>query len=134
MIIESADKKRAVDIGTDDIWISVYSTVLLKLGSTLADIPDAVSFLRTGMCKAERALSTARQINMVRDKLAAIPPQEAVYNYKNRSERAPWDNKISPVITSCANLFTTAEGKDLLFEIVSILCYADIKKVDVVPV
>ena len=133
MIIESTDGKRAVDVGTDEIWTAVYSTVVVNLKSSLAEVPFAVSFLETGECKAEMAQSTARQINMVRDKLSMIPPQEAVYNYKNLSEKAPWGNKISPVITSCANLFTTAEGGDLLFELVSLLCYADIKRVDVLP-
>lgn len=41
----------------------------------------------------------------------------------------PWKGKLSPVITACANLYTTADGKDLLLEVVCILSYAQIKKV-----
>lgn len=133
MIIECADGRRAVDIGKDEIWNSVYSTVFVKLASFLPEVPFGFSFLKSGKCKAENALVTARQINMIRDKLSLVAPQDAVYDYNNPSLKAPWYDNISPVITSCANLYTTAEGGDLLFELVSLLCYADIKKEDVYP-
>lgn len=38
---------------------------------------------------------------------------------------------MSPVITSCANLYTTKDGRDLLFEIVSILCYGYYSNTDI---
>lgn len=43
----------------------------------------------------------------------------------------PWKGRLSNVITSCANLYTTADGKDLLYEVVSILCYAEVAAVSV---
>ena len=59
----------------------------------------------------------------MRDKLSNYPPEELVYDINDRSKHAPWEGNISPVVTSCANFYTTADGKDLLFEIVSILTY-----------
>lgn len=133
MIIETSDKKRAVDIGKDEIWHSLYSTVIVRLKNNTNLFPCGVKFLETAFCKAEEAEITARQINMIRDSLSQFPPSEAIYDYNNPGLKAPWANAISPVITSCANLYTTADGRDLLFEIVSILCYASVKGVDVQP-
>ena len=44
---------------------------------------------------------------------------------------APWSNYLSGIVTSCGNLYTTLDGKDLLYEVVCVLTYAYYKKVDV---
>lgn len=66
----------------------------------------------------------------MRDGLASVSPQDALQTL-NSLNPPEWISDISPVITSCANLYTTADGGDLLYEIVSILVYASIVKVDV---
>lgn len=55
----------------------------------------------------------------MRDKLSNYSPEDLVYDIDDRSKHAPWEANISPVVTSCANFYTTADGKDLLFDIVS---------------
>ena len=131
MVIVSEDNKRMVDIGNSDIWHSVYSTIEVRLGRFKKKVPMAMAFFENAGCKAEDAMETARQFNMIRDALSQYDPEKAVYDCNNMKLVAPWKNKLSPVITSCANLYTTAEGQDLLFEVVSILCYASIKRVNV---
>jgi len=124
MRIQTADLKRTVDVGGSDIWISVYSTVEKRLKSIKGKIPDAAKFLREVSCEPKAALETARQFNLIRDELSQYPPSKAVYDLNDPKRAAPWEGNLSPVITSCANLYTTADGKDLLYEVVSILVYA----------
>lgn len=44
---------------------------------------------------------------------------------------APWTRNLSGIVTSCANLYTRANGKDLLFEVFGILTCACYTKVDI---
>lgn len=131
MIIYTSDGERSVDIGGADIWISVYSTVLDALGLRKRKVAMAIRFMESGKCAGKDGYETARQFNLIRDELAKVPPEKAIYDYKDKKKKAPWDGNISPVITSCANLYTTADGKDLLYEVVSILTYAQIAETDV---
>lgn len=126
MVIMSSDNKRYVDVGTGDILYSVYSTVYVRLHGFRKKVPLAMEFIEEGKCDCGDAEQTARQFNMIRDELSHVPPDQAVYNLHDLSEKAPWEGRLSPVITSCANLYTTEDGKDLLFEIVSILCYISV--------
>lgn len=132
MELITLDEKKYVDIGTVDIWNSVYSTVIIRLEKLENQIPLAIEFLRTGNCRGCDAQETARQINLIRDALSQIAPEKVVYDYKDQSIPAPWGDNISPVITSCGNMFTTADGKDLLFELVAILTYAYVRKTNIV--
>ena len=131
MNIVSSDEKRIVDVGGSDIWFSLYSTVETRLGSAKRKVPLAFAFMKTGKCAPKDGLETARQFNLIRDELSKYPPNKAVYNLNAPKKDAPWKNNLSQVITSCANLYTTSDGKDMLFETVSILTYAGIKGVAV---
>lgn len=130
MIIQSNDSEKTVDIGSGDIFHSLYSTIKVRL-KRFDDIDTAIQFMDSGICEYVDALECARQFNLIRDHLSQISPCDAVYDYKDLNKKAPWAGNISPTITSCANLYTTADGKDLLFEIVSILTYAFYKKTTV---
>ena len=131
MIIVSSDEGRYVDVGSESIWFSVYSTVEVRLKSIKKEIRHAIHFLETGSCKAMDAYETARQFNLIRDAFAHIKPENAVFNKDDLLLQAPWSNNLSGIVTSCGNLYTTADGKDLLFEVVSILTYAHYMNVDV---
>lgn len=52
-------------------------------------------------------------------------------NAEDLNEIAPWGEHISEVITSLAHYFVTADGKDLLGELVSILSYANVLGLDI---
>ncbi|MGO5168771.1 Imm70 family immunity protein [Bacillota bacterium LCP21S3_D9] len=131
MRIIAQDGKRIVDIGESDIWTCIYSTAVDSFGFGKRKISKALAFMECGECSHIDGYETARQFNLIRDEFAKISPEKAVYNLKDRKKKAPWEGKISPVVTSCANLFTTSDGKDLLYEVVSILTYAQIAKTDI---
>lgn len=124
MRISCSDCRETIDIGSYAIFHSLYSTIKVNLQQQIDTICLAVQFLETGKCDANLALETARQFNLIRDALSQFPPHRAVYDCDNPHQVVPWAEKISPVITSCANYYTTSDGRDLLFEIVRILCYA----------
>lgn len=126
MRLISSDGRRIVDVGAGNIWKSVYSTVISCLGRKRKDFQLAYSFLETGNCDGKNGYMVARQINLIRDELSRYAPDKAVYDIDNLQITPPWKGNISPVVTSCANFFTTADGKDLFYEIVSILCYAEV--------
>ena len=129
--IISSDNKRMVDCGSTDTMLSAYSTATVLLKDNKKDLSQGLLFLKTGECSSEKCMETARQINLIRDRLSAFPPEAAIYDLNDLNAKAPWEGNISPVITSCSNLFLTADGKDLFFELVSILTYAGIKHVSV---
>ena len=132
MRLITTDGKRYVDIGNSDIWTALYSTIVGNIkGLKRNGIADAIKFLETGNCMAQDGYKIARQFNLIRDGLASVSPSKFIYDINDKKKTCPW-GRFSPIVTSCANLFTTADGGDLLFEIVSILTYAEIAKVDVV--
>lgn len=131
MIITSLDGKRFVDVGSEGIWYSVLSTANTYLSPMKKDIELALEFLRMGKCNSRNAYETARQFNLLRDAFSKIAPYNAIYDMKNPDLQAPWSKNLSGIVTSCGNLYTTADGKDLLYEVVSILTYAHYKKVNV---
>lgn len=131
MILTTADEKMTVDIGTSDTWKALYSTIVSCIENSKEKYPRAIQLLETGKCISNQGYESAREFNHIRDELSNYKPDQAVYDIDNPELIAPWKKDLSPVITSCANLFVTADGKDLLFEIVSILCYAEICKVNI---
>lgn len=130
MRIISDDGNRSVDIGASDIWHALYSTAVSVFGKQSRKVDKALEFMRQGICKCDAGYETARQFNLIRDELSKISPKKLVYDINDTSKQAPWGDRISPVITSCGNLFTTANGEDLIYEIVSILVYAKVKQTD----
>lgn len=132
MIIKTMDEKRYIDIGTSDNFIALYSTIRVRCESNFKEIGKALLFLEKGKCLNNEALETARQVNKIRDYLSQIEPVKMVYDYRKQDDVNPLLEKMSYVVTSCGNLFLTADGKDLLFEIVSILTYGHYLKTDII--
>ncbi len=131
MKIISSDGIKYVDIGSSDIWLALYSTIVACFGIKKITINKALSFFDKGECKSQDGFEVARQFNQIRDELSKHSPDKAVYDLNDKKNKPKWLTEISPVTTSCGNLFTTADGKDLLYEVVCILTYAEIAKVDI---
>ena len=132
MTIISEDGNVFVDVGNYDYWNCFCSTIVTKLNNLKKEIPLALSFLERGECAPENCMETARQLNLVRDNLSGLPVTEIVYDMKKPLKKAPWKDKISPIVTSCGNFFTTADGKDLIHELNTVLCYCSVKKIAVI--
>ena len=131
MVITTSNEKRFIDVGSEGIWKSVLSTAETHLGHMVKEIPLALRFLNTGICGNKDAFETARQFNLLRDAFSQLSPVDAIYDKDNLSLLAPWANNLSGIVTSCGNLYTTSDGKDLLHEVVAILTYSHYLEVDV---
>lgn len=131
MIITSEDRHIYAEIGNYEIINCFYSTIIINLKNDLDGIGLAINFLENGHCKAQDCIETAREFNLIRDRLSLIPVDMLVYDMNTPSKKAPWHGNISPIVTSCGNFFTTADGKDMIFEINKVLCYASIKRISV---
>ena len=131
MNIISDDAKRSIALGGADTWQTLCSTIIYHLTSSAEQVPLVFAFIKTGHCNSQDCLNTAREFNIVRDKLSQLKPDQIVYDYKSPEKQPPWGNKISPVITSCANYLTTGDGDDLLAEMVKLLTYAAYAKTNV---
>lgn len=132
MIITNSRGDVRIELGGLDVWQALKSTVSIRLSDMYNAISEALRFLKTGRCESVKCLQVARQINLIRDKLASLPVDDVVYDADDIMRKGPWDGNISPVITSCGNFFTTGDGKDLLAELVYILGYSAYIGADVV--
>ncbi len=121
MVLRTSDNRVIVDVGSHVLWDALKNTVEARLDYLMDSIKDAWSLLNESIPDYDKALETARQINLIRDGLSRLTPDQVVYD-KNKTS----SNKanISAVVTSCGNYFTTADGKDLLAELVGLLTYS----------
>lgn len=125
MRISTEDYAKNVDVGTGSIWYSLYSTVMVRINETIREKTiEAISFLKNGECSSEAVPKVLKQMKKLQKALGEINPEGAVFDLKNPSKSVPWKGHISSEVTSCANLYTTADGKDLLTEVISLLEYA----------
>lgn len=132
MTICTSDYKQSVDVGTGSVWYSVYSTAVTHLTDDDKEfLQYGMDFLKSGGCVADDAQITARQMELIQRRFAKIAPMDAVWDMDNPSQRGPWHQGVAGNVTSCANLYTTADGKDLFQEIISLLKYADVNGTDI---
>ncbi len=124
MDLITSDNRIVIDVGSTNDMESFYLTARRGMGRDVQGVRLALAFLQSGACKSKDAMETARQLNLVRDRLASIPPIDAVINSESLAD-------LSPVATSCANLFMTADGMDLTAELVRMLVYAGAVGVDI---
>ncbi|MBP3871950.1 MAG: hypothetical protein J6E46_13360 [Faecalicoccus sp.] len=132
MRLYSSDEKISVDVGTGSIWYSIYSTAMTMISDKeRQEIPLAMEFLKTGECPAEHVKETCSQLKTVVDIFSKIPPEKAIYDYRKPNIAPPWKGNIATAVTSCANLHTTADGKDLFTEVFKLFDYAEKNKVSI---
>ena len=131
MTLVSSDGKRYVDIGSEAIWQSVFYTTELIPSDIVKKMPLAIDLLSNRKCSHGKALETARQINLLRDAFSQIASEYVIIGKNCEHLSVAQRANLSPVTTSCGNLYTTSDGKDLLFELVCILTYAHYAEVEV---
>lgn len=131
MLIISSNDEYIIDVGTSDILTALYSTIKVRLCSIQNKIGLAIQFFEVGKCDTENAGRTAEQFEIIKKELQRIDVDQVVYDFEQPDKKAPWEGNINPLIHDCSTLFTTADGKDLLNEIIDILRYGDVKKVDI---
>ncbi len=132
MRLYSADERKSVNVGMGSIWYSVYSTASIAFAKEdTSQISLALDFLRTGECPAEKIEQMKQQLEVVYTAFSFLEPDRAIYDLHKPNIAPPWAGNIAPTVTSCANLYTTAEGKDLFTEVFMLLSYAADKGVSV---
>ena len=127
-----SDEKKMVDVGTGSIWYSIYSTAAIAFSDDAKkSIPFAMEFLKSGECPLEKVEETRKQMLAVRQAFSDLEPDKAVYDLHKPDLPPPWHGNIASTVTSCANLYTTADGKDLFTEVLALLDYAAEKKLSI---
>ena len=132
MRIYTADEKKNVDVGMGSIWYSIYSTASIAFSDDIKKtVPLAMDFLKTGECLAENVKDTKKQLEAVKEAFSTIEPDKAIYDLHKPDAPPPWAGNIASTVTSCANLYTTADGKDLFTEVIALLDYAEVQNLSV---
>ena len=122
MIIISASKERNVNVGASSFLRCFYSTICSYVESS--DVSHAIKLLKYNQLASDECLKAAKEFNIIRDILSQKAPESVVWDIDEPNATPPWGNNISPVITSLGNYFITADGKDLIYEIIALLQYA----------
>ena len=129
MTIITEDGEYIIGVGGSVVLYSLFSTVKIRLN---CEVDYALDFIKTGECKVSNIKKALEQMKIIQMELREITPREAVYNYENIEEEAPWNNNICEKISSCEELFTTDNGKVLIDELINILEYANKKNVSII--
>ena len=122
--------EKSVNLGTASFVHCFYSTVDKYVPKP--EIPHALDFLKNGKLDFPDCLEAAREFNVIRDKLSTLSPNEVIWDMDNTRESPPWGNNYSPIITSLGNYFITADGDDLIYEIIKLLQYSYEKQFDII--
>lgn len=126
MDLITSDNRFVLDVGDSDNFRSLYSTATFHVGRDNKSVSLALRFLESGSCTSEDAERTAREINLIRDALSIVKPEDAISDIDSPRVKPDFVDDLSPVVTSCANMYYSADGKDLLAELVQMLVYAGI--------
>ena len=109
---------REYPIGSGSFFGAFFSTVCVRLESERwgARFPVVMNRLYSGHLAAGEAEAALSELDLIQQGLEAFPPSDLVWDFRDRSARPPWGDRISPDITSLGNYFVTSDGKDL-FEV-----------------
>lgn len=130
MNIATKDGSKIINVGTASFLYSFYSTICLKVPTSI-DVSEGICFLQRGRVSAADCAACAKAFERVREVFLKLSPKEVIWNKDNLSQQPPWGNNISPDITSLGNYFVTASGEDLLKALIALLWYANESKTDV---
>lgn len=106
------------EVGTDDFLHAFFSTISYHLepkgwGS---EYPELMRKLYQGKLSARFAAKVHLDVQSIREKLKAFPPDQVVWDIENLNAKPPWGDNISSEITDLSNYFVTSTGRDL-FEV-----------------
>ncbi len=134
MTIISDDGNYIVSVGSSTVWWALYSTIRKWVEGYPERYQGADKLFQEFVCPSEAALEVAVELDGIRSELSKIKPDRAVYDINHPEVTPPWKNNISPNVLSCADLFTTEDGKNLIAELIGLLRYSNAKGTTVMPV
>lgn len=124
MLITTKNKKRAIEVGSSSFLLCFYSTISKRTSSPATNFPRAYELLKKGRLESIQCSQAAHEFNKIRDVLSQVSTDQVVWDISAPDKLPPWGKNISPTITSLGNYFLTADGKDLIFELVDLLQFA----------
>lgn len=125
MTIISDDGNFIVSVGSSTIWWALYSTIRKWVDGYPERYQGVDKLFQNLGCTSQAALENAAELDEIRRELSKIKPDMAIYDINHPEVLPPWKNNISPDILSCADLFTTEDGKNLLSELIRLLRYSN---------
>ena len=132
MKLFTSDNKNTVNIGNKGVWDALYLTAVTCLSEDDKDfLQFAMDFFKTGECVNDDAQITARQMELVKKRFLKVVPTDAAFEHVACYCDTLRSNRKNETVDSYANFFKTADGSDLLDEVIGLLKYADKSRVDV---
>lgn len=104
------------EIGDSAFLKAFFSTVFVRLENEDWGrlYPTIMRDLYGGRLSHLQADVAARELDSIRERLAAFSPGQVVWDFEHLEAKPPWGTQISPHISSLSNYFVTSDGKDLL--------------------
>lgn len=124
MELKTSDYLKSIEVGSGDMLDSIVSTMKRYYPDQNRKLSKLFAFFENGDATSEDITELASELNIVTSCLKKISPENAVYGPESKERQAPWKNGIADNITSCADLFLTSDGKNLLQELGKIFDYS----------
>jgi hypothetical protein len=110
--------KGRFEIGNAAFLKAWFSTIFTRLETERWGhlYPTIMHEFYGGKLSHSKVTAALWELEDIRAKLAALAPDQVVWDFEDRNAAPPWGSSISPQITSLADYFVTSDGKDL-FEV-----------------
>lgn len=131
MLIATNNDEYSVDVGSASFLFCFYSTLVTHIPNFDKKLPNLFRLLQEGHLTADSCSQAAKELNTARDLLSNLPPDNVVWDMAQPEKQPPWGSNIAASITSLGNYFVTANGEDLVFEILTLLQVAEKNNVGV---
>lgn len=107
------------EIGSPDFFHSFFSTIHhhLEDGTWGSGFPVLLNELYQGTLAASSAPMALDELTRVSGELAALPPDQVIWDIDDLMAQPPWGRDVSPDITDLSNYFVTSTGRDLILTI-----------------
>ena len=103
------------ELGSADFVYAFFSTIAARLDPSWgARFPVLMTRLYGGELQHAEADAALIELTTVRTELAGFAPDQAVWNFEDRSQSPPWGSNIASTITDLSNYFVTSTGRDLI--------------------
>ena len=104
-------------VGNSAFLHAFFSTVSGRLepAGWGSRFPALLGELYDGTLPAAHVVQARDELRTIAAELATLPPSAVIWDLENPAARPPWGDVISADITSLANYFVTADGRDLIW-------------------
>jgi hypothetical protein len=125
--------RKRFELGDAAFLKAWFSTVFVRLeaGSWGSLYPTIMRDFYSGTLSNAKLDAASEELRKIRERLAALPPDQVVWDFEDRATKPPWGDRISPHINSLGNYFVTSDGRDLFAVLHEALAAAQQERLDV---